>query len=68
VALDQAIGGVVAARRAHARDSLIGLLVARDVTGEGVRVLFGTRAALVLGLGIGLGWGLLALLRGRARG
>jgi hypothetical protein len=47
------------------RDSAIGVLLARDVQGEGVRVLLDARGALALGAGLGLALGLLSALRRR---
>jgi hypothetical protein len=65
VDMDQAAAGLVVSRVAHARDSAIGLLVAREFRGEGVRVLLGTRAAFAFGAGLGLALGVLAALRRR---
>jgi hypothetical protein len=65
VEMDQAAGGLVVSRAARARDSAIGLLLAREFQGEGVRVLMGTRAAFAFGAGLGLALGLLAVLRRR---
>jgi hypothetical protein len=66
VDMDQAAGGLVVSQAAHVRDSAIGVLLAREFHGEGVRVLMGTRAALAFGAGLGLALGLAAFL-GRRR-
>ena len=65
VEMDQAASGLVVAKHVRARDSAIGLLVAREFTGEGVRVLLGTPAAFAFGAGFGLAVGLLTLLAQR---
>ena len=65
VNLEQTAGGVIISKTAHARDSLIGLVLAREFRGDGVRVLMGPRAALAFGAGLGLALGLLGGLRRR---
>jgi hypothetical protein len=65
VEMDQVAGGLVLAKTAQARDSAIGLLLAREFHGEGVRVLIDSRAAFAFGAGLGLAVGLTALLRGQ---
>lgn len=63
VTLDQAAGGLVASKTVHARDSAIGLVLAREFQGEGVRVLMGPRAVLAFGAGLGLALALVAVAR-----
>jgi hypothetical protein len=65
VDMDQAASVLVVSKSTHARDSLIGLVLAREFRGDSVRVLMGPRAALAFGAGLGLALGLLALFRGR---
>jgi hypothetical protein len=67
VNLDQGAGGLVVARTAHARDSAIGLVLARELKGENVRVLAGPRAAFAFGAGLGLALALVAAVRRRRR-
>ena len=66
--LDQAAGGLAAAKTVRVRDSAVGLVLAREFHGEGVRVLLGMRAALALGAGLGLGLTLFAAMRRRRAG
>jgi hypothetical protein len=54
VTLDQAAAGFVASKAVRARDSAIGLVLARELHGEGVRILMGPRAAFGAGLGLAL--------------
>ena len=58
--LDQAAAGLVASRTIRARDSAIGLVLAREFHGDGVRVLMAPRAALAFGAGLGLALALVA--------
>jgi hypothetical protein len=66
VSLEQAAGGLVVSKTAHARDSVIGVVLAREFHGQGVRVLMGPRAAFAFGAGLGLALALLATLRRRS--
>jgi hypothetical protein len=65
VNLDQAATGLVVSKTASARDSVIGLLLAREFQGEGVRVLMGPGAAFAFGAGLGVALALLGILRRR---
>ena len=49
--LDQAASAVVVAESVHATQSVVGFLVARNVSGD-VRVMFGPRAAFAFGAGL----------------
>jgi hypothetical protein len=66
--LDQAAGGVVVAKTVEARDSAVGLVLAREFHGEGVRILMGPRAAFALGAGVGFGLAVVTAWRRRSRG
>src|SRR5439155_20448259 len=63
--LDQAAAGVVLARQAQVRQSAIGILVANEVKGDGLRVLISVRSAFAFGAGLGFAAALLRLLRRR---
>jgi hypothetical protein len=63
--LDQAAAGVVLARQAQVRQSAIGILVANEVKGDGLRVLINVRSAFAFGAGLGFAAALLRLLRRR---
>jgi hypothetical protein len=63
--MEQSAAAVVVAGTVTARDSAIGFLVAREMKGEGVRVLFGPAAALAFGAGFGLAVAALGWLRRR---
>jgi hypothetical protein len=52
VAMDQAAAGIVVGGSVHARDSVIGVLLTRQVEGTGVRVLIGPQAAFAFGAGL----------------
>ena len=67
VTLDQAAAGLVASRTIRARDSAIGLVLAREFYGDGVRVLMAPRAALAFGAGLGFALALVAGLRRQHR-
>ena len=67
VTLDQAAAGLVASRTIRARDSAIGLVLARGFHGDGVRVLMAPRAALAFGAGLGFALALVAGLRRQHR-
>src|SRR5215813_2243456 len=63
--LDQAAAGVVLARQAQVRQSAIGILVANEVKGDGLRVLINVRSAFAFGAGLGFAAAVLRLLRRR---
>jgi hypothetical protein len=63
VNLDQAAGGLVVSKTASARDSVIGVVLARQLHGEGIRVLMGSRAAFAFGAGLGVAFACLRILR-----
>src|SRR5262245_38613858 len=65
VSLAQAAGGLAVSKTAHVRDSAVGLVLARQFHGEGIRILMGPRSALAFGAGISLGLVALAALRRR---
>jgi hypothetical protein len=50
--MEQAAGALVVAESVHMRDSAVGFLLAREVRGAGIRVLFGPSGALALGAGL----------------
>ena len=52
--LQQASAGAVVTRLAQVTDSAVGVLVARDVRAQNLRVLFGVREALAFGAAAGL--------------
>ena len=51
--LEQSAAAVVAARSVEISDSAVGVLLARDVKGHNVRVLFGVPAAIAFGAAAG---------------
>ena len=52
--LQQASAGAIVTRLAQVRDSAVGILVARDVHAQNLRVLLGVREALAFGAAAGL--------------
>jgi hypothetical protein len=63
--LEQSAAGLVAARSARITDSVVGVLLARQIEASNVRVLFGVREALAFGAAAGAALWLLARWRGR---
>ena len=63
--LTQAGAGVIVTRLAQVNDSKVGFLLAREVRGQNLRVLFGVREALAFGAAAGLGLALVLGLRRR---
>ena len=64
--LQQAGAGVIVTRLAQVNDSAVGILIAREVRAQNLRVLFGVREALAFGAAAGLALALALGLR-RAR-
>jgi len=62
--LQQASAGAIVTRLAQVKDSAVGVLLARDVHAQNLRVLFGVREALAFGAAAGLALAL-ALKLGR---
>ena len=63
--LSQAGAGAVVTRLAEVHDSAVGFLIAREVRGQNIRVLFGAREALAFGAAAGLALALVLGLRRR---
>ena len=63
--LSQAGAGAVITRLAEVNDSAVGFLIAREVRGQNIRVLFGVREALAFGAAAGLALTLVLGLRRR---
>ena len=63
--LSQAGAGAIVTRIAQVNDSTVGFLIAREVRGQNIRVLFGAREALAFGAAAGLALALVLGLRRR---
>ena len=63
--LSQAGAGAIVTRIAQVNDSAVGFLIAREVRGQNIRVLFGAREALAFGAAAGLALALVLGLRKR---
>ncbi len=63
--LEQASAGVIVTRMAQVKDSAVGFLIARNVSGTNVRVMFGVRQAIAFGAAAGIALGLVLGARRR---